>query len=151
MVLQLVIQIAVRRHFGYSPASYESVSTRTFRKGRIDFIQVHSPEVSALCKATEDPTKSPSTLRKLLDAAIKTHVAQVTEAMRGRGWERHMMALKYVLQAGEEAPAVFTDPLYTRTRPRKVYTALGIASSEDAPEGSSVERFRLPVDILQCI
>ncbi len=44
---------------------------------------------------------------------------------RGRGWTRHVLALKEVLRPSEEVPSLYLDAVYERTKERKVFTTFG--------------------------
>ncbi|KAF2475207.1 putative polyketide synthase [Lindgomyces ingoldianus] len=138
--LQCIISLAAKRHFGYNPASYEAVSMRSFHLGRLDIYQVHTPEMDTFVSATENPHPNPesmSALRKLLHEAAKSHAAGLAKTSRGRGWDRHISALRAVLKPGEEEPKFFRDPVYVKTRPRKVFVSF---SRTGSPEWGSVWR-----------
>jgi hypothetical protein len=124
-IFQLILQIAARRKFGYSPSSWDMVVQRQFKRGRFDSINVQTAEVAAFCAIAEDDTVSSAERRRLFLDAVKSHARFVALSTRGRGWMRHVMALKEVMQPGEELPALYTDPVYLRTRERKVFTSFG--------------------------
>ncbi|KAF1995549.1 hypothetical protein P154DRAFT_610722 [Amniculicola lignicola CBS 123094] len=138
--LQAIISLAVCTHFGYSPASYEAVSLRSFFLGRMDIYQVHTAEMDAFVSTAASPNSVPETkLLSLLRLAVSAHAAGIANASRGRGWDRHLCALRAVLQPGEDEPALFRDALYTKTRPRKVFVSF---SAMGIPEWGSVWRDR---------
>lgn len=124
-VFQLVLQVAVRRHFGYNPSSWDMIVQRQFKRGRFDSLNVQTAEVSAFCAAAEDSDISGADRRRLFLDAVKSHARFVALSTRGRGWMRHVMALKEVMEPGEQLPALYTDPVYLRTRERKVFTSFG--------------------------
>ena len=135
-----IISITVRNFFGYSPPSYEAVSLRSFRLGRMDIYQVHTPEMEALVStamSAENPFISTTTLNKLLQDAVHAHAAGMAHTSRGRGWDRQLTALRYVVEEGEEEPSLFKDPVFLRTRPRKVFVSF---SDSGLPEWGSVWR-----------
>lgn len=137
---QLVIQLASLLYFGYNPPSWETITMRTFEKGRVDIIQTVLPEVAEFCTAmrSSSSSSSPSTpstttntlpktkLRNLFHKAAKAHTNAVTRISRGRGFAHHLYALQEVRNADgaeeEELPALFSDPTYSRTRPGKIMT-----------------------------
>jgi hypothetical protein len=124
--IQMAVQLAVRRHFGYSPAAFEPVSLSHFLKGRVELVQVLVPDVAEFCGAAANETNlNPAThteLRKHFLQAVKAHTNSVMRASRGNGIDRHMMCLQWSLQDGEEVPALFSSPLFKKTRPRLVGT-----------------------------
>lgn len=123
-VIQLLIQIAVRRYFGYNPAgSVDVISQRAFKGGRTDMIYIATPEVTAFCAAAEDPTAEPRDRRRLFLDAVKSHARLVALSVRGRAWRWHIMALKEMLEPGEAVPELYADPVYNRTSERPVCTS----------------------------
>lgn len=123
-VIQLAIQIAVRRLFGYNPlGAVDVISQRSFRGGRTDMIYVMTPPVQAFCDAAEDSNVSGVQKRKLLVEAVKSHSMLVTQSTRGRGFRWHLMALREMLQHGEEAPELYSGGLYHKASKRPVCTS----------------------------
>ena len=119
---QLIIQIASRLYFGYQPPSWETVSMRAFRKGRVDIMQVIVPEVADFCAAALDESVPTTTRRALFYDAVKAHNNNLVRVSRGRGFAGHLYALQEVVQDGEEQPSLFTNPTYAKTRPSKIMT-----------------------------
>ncbi|KAI1455311.1 putative polyketide synthase [Annulohypoxylon moriforme] len=123
-VFQLVIQIAVRQLLGYNPAgAVDVISQRPFRGGRTDMIYIGTNEVTSFCAAAEDPTVSIAERRRLFLEAVKSHARLVTLSTRGRGWRWHLMALREMLEPGEELPELYDDVVYKRTSERPVCTS----------------------------
>ncbi|RYP50467.1 hypothetical protein DL768_004019 [Monosporascus sp. mg162] len=123
-IFQVVIQAAVRRHFGYSPNSMDVISQRHFQGGRVDALNATTAEMIAFCDAAWDPQVDIKERGRLFSAAVRSHARLGSLLLWGRGWWRHTTWLKEVaLESGEEVPALFTDPIYLRTKgPQKVYT-----------------------------
>ena len=119
-VFQLVVVLASRHHFGYNPALWETVSLGTFHRGRVEISQVITPPIVAFCEAANDEAMPIEQRRKLFVEAVKTHASSVMRAVRGRGTDRHLTALRQMLADGEKVPALYEDPLFIRTRPRKI-------------------------------
>ena len=125
---QLVIQLASLLYFGYSPPSWETITMRTFDKGRVDIIQTVLPEVADFCTAMRSFSSSTTTslptseIRELFHKAAKAHTNAVTRISRGRGFAHHLYALQEVRKEGEEVPSLFKDPVYSKTRPGKIIT-----------------------------
>jgi hypothetical protein len=123
-VIQLMIQIAVRRLFGYNPlGAVDVISQRPFRGGRTDMIYVMTPPVQKFCAAAKDPSIQATQKKRLLLEAIKSHAKLVTLSTRGRGFRWHIMALREMLEPGEELPIFYSDEIYTRTSERPVCTS----------------------------
>jgi len=123
-VIQLVIQVAIRRLFGFSPlGDVDVISLRPFRGGRTDMIYLMTPAVEAFCAAAEDPSVSAGTKRRLFLEAVQSHARLVTLSTRGKGFRWHLMALLEMLRPGEEFPGFYQDEIYKRTTERPVCTS----------------------------
>ncbi|KAI9711036.1 MAG: polyketide synthase [Bogoriella megaspora] len=122
--VQLIVQLAVRLYFGYSPSSVDVISQRPFQGGRTDMIYITTAEIKEFCDAAAVSSSSPVTpTKKLFLDAVKAHARLVALSQRGRGWRWHLMALREVLAPGEELPALYRDPVYLRTGDRPVCTS----------------------------
>ncbi|KAJ4396389.1 hypothetical protein N0V93_000608 [Gnomoniopsis smithogilvyi] len=124
-VFQMIIQVAVRRHFGYSPLSWDMVVQRQFLRGRFDNMNVQTAEVAAFCEAAWDEERDPMEKRRLFLDAVRSHARFVMLSSRGRGWMRHLMALQDLVEPGNALPRLYSDALYLRTKERKVFTSFG--------------------------
>ena len=135
---QILIQIASRIHFGYQPASWETVTLHHFHKGRIDIHQAISPPVAAfldtICEpdGKEKAIPAGTNIMAIFSEATASHSAAMTRISRGKGFDRHLSALRETLEAGEELPPFFNDPLYTRTRPRKIMATCSDSGVEES-------------------
>jgi hypothetical protein len=117
---QLVVQLAARHHFGYTPACWETVLQSTFRKGRVEINQIVSPQVKAFVDAAVDDTVDLVTCKQLFIEAARAHSSSVLSCTRAGGSDRFLTMLRELLVEGEEVPGLFNDPVYTRNRPRKI-------------------------------
>ncbi|RFU79325.1 polyketide synthase [Trichoderma arundinaceum] len=123
-VIQLVIQVAVRRLFGYNPlGAVDVISQRPFRGGRTDMIYVMTEPVQAFCAAAEDASVSGPEKRRLFLEAVKSHARLMALSTRGRGFRWHLMALREMMEPGEELPRFYNDTVFTRTSERPVCTS----------------------------
>ncbi|KAL8848098.1 MAG: hypothetical protein Q9221_006855 [Calogaya cf. arnoldii] len=120
---QIVIQLASLIYFGTQHPSWETVTMRSFHKGRVDIIQSVLPPVAAFCTAMRDSnTTTLPKRRELLHDAIKSYTSAVTRVSRGRGFAHHLYALQEVVAPDEEVPDLFRDEMYATTRPGKIMT-----------------------------
>ena len=120
--VQLAIQLAARLYFKYSPPSWETISMRAFRKGRVDIIQTALPAVVAFCEAALDEQVEMAKKREALMNAAHAHTVNVIRASRGHGFAGHFYALQEMRKEGEAKPSIFADDIYARTRPGKIMT-----------------------------
>ncbi|KAL2044068.1 hypothetical protein ABVK25_012498 [Lepraria finkii] len=121
---QLVIQLASLLYFGYQQPSWETVSMRTFQKGRVDIFQTVLPSVADFCTAIRDADRSASkpTLRRQFHEASKNLTTTLMRVSRGGGFAAHLYALQEVIRKDEDTPLLFTDLTYSKTRPAKLMT-----------------------------
>ena len=121
--VQVAIQLACRRYFGYNVASFETVSLSHFLKGRVDINHVLWPPVARFCEAASEPHTSPKKLKELFLDAARTHANNLMRASRGQGFDRYFLSLEWSVQEGEEVPILFSNPLYEKkSRPQKLMT-----------------------------
>ena len=119
-IFQLVVQIAAFHYFGYIPATWETVLQSTFHKGRVEINQIVSEQVATFVRAAVD-TEAPTTAcRQLLSEAARTHSGTVLACTRAGGSDRFLTILRDMVEAGEEEPELYKDPVYKRSRPRKL-------------------------------
>ncbi|KAI8080925.1 acyltransferase ChoActase/COT/CPT [Thamnidium elegans] len=110
--VQMAIQLAYYKMFGTSRPTYESGQTRKFQRGRTETCRSVSDESVAFVKAMENPHLSDSEKIATFRAALKSQGQYMAAAVNGHGVDRHMFGLKNSLKAGEEKPALFTDPAF---------------------------------------
>ncbi|KAI1276489.1 acyltransferase ChoActase/COT/CPT [Xylaria sp. FL0933] len=125
-VVQVVIQAALRRHFGYSPNTMDVVSLRHFKGGRVDCLNATTDKIVAFCDALWDQTAATTMEERhlMFSEAVRSHTRLLSLVTWGQGWWRHTTMLAGQLQAGEQLPRLFRDPLYDRVkRALKGYTA----------------------------
>lgn len=119
-LFQLVVALASRLYFGALAPLWETVSFGNFYRGRVEINQVISAPVLRFLNSVQDLCSPASERKQLLSDAIKSHAASVMRAVRGRGVDRHITSLRQMVKEGEAVPGLFTDPLYARTRPRRI-------------------------------
>ncbi|KAG0051586.1 hypothetical protein BGZ90_006725 [Linnemannia elongata] len=112
--MQMALQLAYYKQIGQPCATYETGSTRAFRRGRTETIRTLSSDSYAFCKAMEDSSVEPEKKVKLLRAAIAAHSKYQREAANGKGVDRHLMGLRLCLQAGE-THGLFQEPVFGKS------------------------------------
>lgn len=112
---QLVKQLAYYRLHGKPAVTYESCQTRKFLLGRTEVIRTVSPESRAFVEAMVDPKASDAEREKRFRAAATRHGQYSAWAADAQGVDRHLYGLKKSLKEGEEVPAIFNDPNFTKS------------------------------------
>lgn len=120
--VQLVIQLACYRFFGYNPAASETVSMAHFRNGRVALSQTVWPQVVDFCKAADDRSISLIHRKTLFHDAASSLARSLNRAVKGHSTNRYMMALEWMLHAEEPRPALFDDPVYKQSVTEMVTT-----------------------------
>eukprot|EP00755_Sulcionema_specki_P018115 Sspe_Gene.66077::Locus_39059_Transcript_1_1_Confidence_1.000_Length_1972::g.66077::m.66077/K00624/E2.3.1.7; carnitine O-acetyltransferase len=111
---QMAIQLAYKRLTGSFGATYESCSTRGFLHGRTETIRSCHIPGSQFVEAMDSPNASAAARYDLLQKAAKHQSWYAKQAVQGQGCDRHLMGLKLLCKDGE-APAIFSDPVYSRS------------------------------------
>ena len=109
---QMIIQLAYHKFYGKNRPTYESAATRKFQQGRTETCRSVSDESVAFCDAMADPEVPRERCVELFRAALKAHVAYISDASDGRGVDRHLFGLKKCLREGEPVPDVYRDPAF---------------------------------------
>ncbi|KAG9313003.1 acyltransferase ChoActase/COT/CPT [Chiua virens] len=123
---QMTVQVAYARlaeRFGgengrvtpWPVGTYEAATTRKFYKGRTETIRVVSDECVAFVRAMLGQPATRSEKVQLFRDAVKKHTQLAQEAVLGEGVDRHMLGLRLSKPPSMSAPALFTDPLFTRS------------------------------------
>lgn len=108
--VQLAYQLAHRRSKGLTGATYESIATRQWRRGRTEAMRVVTPEVLRFVDAMTDDTTTPDERRTELRAAAGAHVARAKDCQAGRAPEQHLWELEWI-QRRRGAELGVTEPL----------------------------------------
>lgn len=117
--IQVIAMMASYEHFGGLEPCWESASLSNFYKGRIENNQgLLAPTVECI-NSVNDGSLPVETRRKLFLEAAKSHASSVTRAVRFRGFDRYLTSLRQVSERSEGRIALYNDPIYSRTRPRK--------------------------------
>jgi hypothetical protein len=116
--IQMAFQLAHYNMYGESAATYESANQSAYKHGRTETIRSCTSESHKMCQTFCDNNGSASQADKVaaLTAAVKQHGKITKNALMGKGWDRHMFALKYeALQNGMPLPSIYEDKAYKVT------------------------------------
>lgn len=120
--VQAAYQLAHRRARGLTGATYESIATRQFRRGRTEAMRVVTPEMVAFVDAMDDPAASPEDRRTAFRAAAQAHGERARQCQQGDAPEQHLWELEWIqrrrgAQLGATEPmALFDSPGWTVMR-----------------------------------
>lgn len=139
--VQMAMQLAYFRDQGCFDATYESTMTRLFLHGRTETVRPCSAESCAFVRTMLDAKASPTDKLKALQAAAKRHVRSFSDAMAGRGIDRHLFAL-YVVSVGKAVDSPFLKAalsvpwrLSTSQQPQQQTTLWDIKDPVNAKRG----------------
>ncbi|XP_030423526.1 carnitine O-palmitoyltransferase 2, mitochondrial-like isoform X1 [Gopherus evgoodei] len=116
-VFQLACQITAYRQFGKIISSYEACSTAAFKHGRTETIRPTSIVTKQCSHAFVDERSKHSVaeLRNMIDECSKYHRRLQLEAALGKGFDRHLFALKHLsVSRGDPIPELFLDSAYQK-------------------------------------
>jgi len=129
--VQMAMQLATYRLFGEQVGTYEATQVRPFLHGRTETTRAVSTQSAAFVQAMgarptkdhiHDPTKRKEKLG-LLQEATAAHSQYTALAGQAAGVDRHFFGLSMLVQDGEEAPALFSDPVFVRSKTWRVSTS----------------------------
>ncbi|KAH7913563.1 acyltransferase ChoActase/COT/CPT [Hygrophoropsis aurantiaca] len=122
--VQIVLQLAWYRSRGNFTATYETVLTRMFQRGRTETLRTLTVDARAFILAMNDPISSLETRRELLHRAIQTHATLTREAATGRGIDRHLLGLRLMLPEDQVGRCdLFNDELFQRSQTWRLSTS----------------------------
>lgn len=121
--VQLAYQLAHVRSKGHIGATYESIATRGWRRGRTEAMRVVTPQVVAFVEAMQDPAVDAAARRAAFRAAADAHVTRARDCQGGRAPEQHLWELQFIarrrgaeLGVAEESLALYSTPGWLKTR-----------------------------------
>ena len=131
--VQMAIQLATYRLFkeGNQVGTYEASQMRPFLHGRTETTRAVSLESEAFVKrmglcpttTTYDEASRKEKL-SLLRAAVDAHVKYLSKASKGKGVDRHLFGMSMLVEGpNEEAPTLYSHPLYQRAKRWRVSTS----------------------------
>jgi len=107
--LQMCFQLAHYKLAGYTAPTYESANQSMYKHGRTETVRSATPESHLMCQVFADPKSSAAQKDAALRTAVKNHGRLTKEALMGKGWDRHVYALKHEAERQNlPIPAVFT-------------------------------------------
>ena len=84
-----------------------------FRHGRTETVRPLTQEMRVCAQAFYEGKEARQELLKLLQECSKAHTELTKLAAQGKGWDRHLFALKLLAQEeGEQLPNLFVDEAY---------------------------------------
>eukprot|EP00095_Tigriopus_kingsejongensis_P002194 maker-scaffold966_size75752-snap-gene-0.18 protein:Tk02194 transcript:maker-scaffold966_size75752-snap-gene-0.18-mRNA-1 annotation:"AGAP008907-PA" len=115
-LMQTAFQIAYHRLFGKFVPTYESCSTAIFRHGRTETVRPGTNQTKLCAEAFNAAQKlDSSALLKMLQDCSTVHVDMTKNAAQGKGWDRHLFALKNICTREKRPlPSLFEDQSYVQ-------------------------------------
>ncbi|XP_055851398.1 peroxisomal carnitine O-octanoyltransferase isoform X2 [Episyrphus balteatus] len=114
--LQIILQWTYYLLHGEFAPIYESALMRQYYNGRTETLRSCTMEVVKFIKLATNPDSTKNSIAESLRKAVNHHTHMMNEAREGRGIDRHLFGLWCVIQEeGLELPALFTDPLYSKS------------------------------------
>lgn len=108
--LQMSFQLAHYRLFGKTVSTYESANQSAYKHGRTETIRSATVESDTMCKVFFDKNSTRQQKEEALRTAVANHGRLTKEALMGKGWDRHMFALKYeAKQQGMKLHPIYED------------------------------------------
>jgi carnitine O-acetyltransferase len=108
--VQMAYQLAHQRAKGRVGATYESIATRQYQRGRTEAMRVVTPEVLEFVTAMDDPLTDPATRRQRLRAAARKHAERAKECQAGQAPEQHLWELQLIQRRRGAEVGVLEEP-----------------------------------------
>ncbi len=128
--VQVAMQLATYRLFGEQVGTYEATQVRCFLHGRTEVTRAVSLESEAFIKSMglrpklhEDDISVRREKVKLLQKATKTHARYTGLAASAQGIDRHFFGLSMMVSEEEQAPKLYSDPVYQRSKKWRASTS----------------------------
>ncbi|MFJ9853114.1 choline/carnitine O-acyltransferase [Streptomyces sp. NPDC101150] len=113
--VQLAYQLAHQRAKGHLGATYESIATRQWRRGRTEAMRVVTPEIVDFVAAMEDPATDGETRRAALRTAAEAHITRAKQCQAGDAPEQHLWELELIQRRRGTELGVTEQPALYRT------------------------------------
>lgn len=128
--VQMAMQLATYRLWGEQAGTYEATQVRPFLHGRTETTRSVSTESASFVRRMglrpaldeHDEAARREKLRLLRDA-VQAHVRYIGQAAQAQGVDRHFFGLSMLVQDGEPAPDLYSDPVFARSKRWRVSTS----------------------------
>ena len=126
---QMAIQLAVYRLHGKQVGTYEATQMRPFLHGRTETTRTVSKESADFVKSMgmmaniNDNSSSLEAKRSLLQKAVKSHVNFISNAAKGKEFDRHLFGISMLANEEDPMPSLYADPLFVRSKRWRVSTS----------------------------
>lgn len=147
--VQMAYQLAHQRAKHMIGATYESIATRQYRRGRTEAMRVVTPEVLRFVAAMEDPSADQATRRARFREAAEHHVARAKESQAGQAPEQHLWELQ-LIQKRRGAALGITEPLALYETPGWIKMRDDYLSTSSAPS-KNIQYFGFGSTSSKCI
>lgn len=147
--VQMAYQLAHKRAKGLTGATYESIATRQYRRGRTEAMRVVTPEVLRFVAAMEDPALDTAARRAAFRTAAEKHVERAKECQSGQAPEQHLWELQ-LIQKRRGAELGVTEPLSLYETPGWLKMRDDYLSTSSAPS-VNIQYFGFGSTSEQCI
>jgi carnitine O-acetyltransferase len=124
------MQLATYRLFGEQVGTYEATQVRPFLHGRTETTRAVSTQSEAFVKVMglrpkKDHTDREKRKEKIerLKQATAAHAQYTANAAQALGVDRHFFGLSMLLEDGEKAPALLSDPVFVRSKTWRLSTS----------------------------
>ncbi len=94
--VQLGFQLAHFRAKGLVGATYESIATRQYDRGRTEAMRVVTPQIIAFINSMQDSQSDTSSKRQTLLAAAEQHTIRLRQCQAGEAPEQHLWQLQLI-------------------------------------------------------
>jgi carnitine O-acetyltransferase len=108
--VQMACQLAHQRAKGHVGATYESIATRQYRRGRTEAMRVVTPEVIEFVAAMDDPAADAATRALRFRAAARKHAERAKECQAGQAPEQHLWELQLIQRRRGAEVGVLEEP-----------------------------------------
>jgi carnitine O-acetyltransferase len=108
--VQMAYQLAHQRAKGLLGATYESIATRQYRRGRTEAMRVVTPEAIRFVAAMDDPLSDDAARRLGLRAAARKHAERAKQCQAGQAPEQHLWELQLIQRRRGPELGVLEEP-----------------------------------------
>jgi carnitine O-acetyltransferase len=108
--VQMAYQLAHQRAKGLVGATYESIATRQYRRGRTEAMRVVTPEIIRFVADMDDPLVDEAARRLAFRAAARKHAERAKECQAGQAPEQHLWELQLIQRRRGPELGVLEEP-----------------------------------------